>query len=272
MDQYRVFGNPISHSKSPLIHRLFALQTGEPLEYEKQLVELGGFDQAADEFFAEGGKGLNVTVPFKLDAFRYADELTDRARAAGAVNTLAKQIDGRVVGDNTDGVGMVGDIVDHHGWSLTGKRVLVLGAGGAVRGVIQPLLQQQPAQLVVANRTVAKARQLVEDFRDLGQIEGCGFTDLQGKTFDVVINGTSASLAGDLPPLPDDLLGPDALCYDMMYAAEPTVFMAWAAQHNAAKIADGLGMLVGQAAASFYLWRGRLPEVKPVIETLRESL
>lgn len=272
MDKYRVFGNPIEHSKSPQIHQLFANQTGEQVEYEKQLVAEGGFAQAADGFFRHGGKGLNVTVPFKLDAFDYADQLTARAKAAGAVNTLAKQVDGTVLGDNTDGIGLVADIVDLHGWPLTGKRVLILGAGGAVRGVIQPLMEQKTTKVVIANRTIAKALQLVKQFRALGKIQACGFADLQGEEFDVIINGTSASLSGELPPLPEGILAPGAVCYDMMYGAEPTVFMRWAMQQKVEKIADGLGMLVGQAAASFNLWRGKKPDVQAVIDALRKAL
>lgn len=271
-DQYCVFGNPIAHSKSPNIHTAFAQQTQQDMVYTKQCVAEGEFAKAAEAFFAADGKGLNITVPFKLDAYEFAARLTSRARRAGAVNTLAVQTDGTVLGDNTDGIGMVKDITDHLGWRLKGKRVLILGAGGAVRGVLQPLLEELPQALIIANRTVSKAQNLAKGFRDLGPIEGCGFDDLAGFQFDVVINGTSASLSGDLPPLPEHLLAPDACCYDMMYAAEPTVFLQWARTHGAAHCADGLGMLVGQAAQAFQLWRSVTPDVAPVLAQMRAEL
>ncbi len=272
MDQYSVFGNPIEHSKSPQIHGLFAKQTGESLEYTKQKVPQSEFQQAAQHFFKKGGKGLNITVPFKLDAYEYADQLTERATNAGAVNTLKLLDDGTVLGDNTDGFGMVSDITTNLGWQLADKRVLILGAGGAVRGVLQPVLDQKPQCLVVANRTASKAEDLAHAFARYGAIEACGFDELNNRQFDVVINGTSASLGGDLPPLPDRLLADNAACYDMMYGAEPTVFLRWAEQQGCTLRADGLGMLVGQAAESFYLWRGVRPETAPVIKTLREAL
>ena len=272
VDQYAVFGNPVAQSKSPEIHASFAAQTQQSLTYTKQLVAEDGFAAAATEFFEGGGKGLNITVPFKLDAFNFAKQLTPRAERAGAVNTLAMQADGTLLGDTTDGVGMVADIVDNLGWSIRGKRVLVLGAGGAVRGVLEPLLEQQPQQLVIANRTLAKALQLVRVFKGLGKVQACGFDDLPGMEFDLVINGTSASLSGDLPPLPDDLLAAGACCYDMMYGEEPTVFLQWAQSHGAGQWADGLGMLVCQAAESFSIWRGVKPDTKSVIETMRKKL
>lgn len=272
MDQYRVFGNPIAQSKSPQIHQRFAEQTGEALHYDKQLVELDGFAAAAEAFFAAGGCGLNITVPFKLDAFKFATQLTERAQNAGAVNTLKALGNGQILGDNTDGQGMVSDMVERLQWILRGKRILVLGAGGAVRGVLQPLLEQSPAQLVIANRTIAKALTLVREFKRYGKLQACGFADLPGQEFDVVINGTSASLAGDLPPLPDGLLAAQAAGYDMMYAEAPTVFLQWAQAQGAAHTADGLGMLVGQAAEAFNLWRGVRPDVEPVISWLRSEL
>ena len=271
IDHYAVFGNPIEHSKSPEIHRNFAELTGEAVVYEKQLVDVDSFESAATAFF-KTGKGLNITVPFKLEAYSFAARLTERARRAGAVNTLAMQADGTILGDNTDGIGMVSDIVDHLGWIIDNKKVLILGAGGAVRGILQPLLAQNPKALVIANRTVEKAKQLAKGFGELGSVEGCGFEHLSDFKFDIVINGTSASLAGDLPPLPDTLLAKGACCYDMMYGAEPTVFMHWAKEHGATAVADGLGMLVGQAAESFKLWRGVKPEVQSVIEKQRAKL
>lgn len=270
-DQYAVFGNPIQHSKSPAIHRQFAEQTGQDLHYSKQQVAEGGFVQAAQSFFAQGGKGLNITVPFKLEAFAFAQQLTPRAQRAGAVNTLALQPDGKLLGDNTDGIGMVHDM-HNLGWELGGKRILVLGAGGAVRGILQPLLTEQPALVVIANRTFAKAEELVAQFHDMGEVKAKTYEQLSGEQFDVVINGTSASLQGDLPPLPPHLLKAKACCYDMMYGAEPTVFMRWAVEQGAEKVADGLGMLVGQAAEAFYLWRHIRPEVVPVITALRRQL
>lgn len=271
-DRYAVMGNPIGHSKSPHIHARFAQQTGQSIEYTAILVEPGGFPQAVGNFQATGGKGLNITVPFKHEAWKLADQLTQRARLAGAVNTLKFEADGTILGDNTDGIGLVRDIRDHHGKSLAASTILLLGAGGAARGVLEPILAEQPARLLIANRTADKAISLAQEFQHLGNISGCGFQALQGQQFDLVINATSASLQGELPPLPDDLLKPNAWCYDMMYGAEPTVFMLWASQHGAQKSLDGLGMLVGQAAESFALWRGVRPEVDAVIRLLREEL
>jgi len=270
-DQYAVFGNPINHSKSPTIHRQFAEQTGQDLHYAKQLIPAGEFISAAQDFFAQGGKGLNVTVPFKIDAFDFAQELTPRAQRAGAVNTLVRQEDGKILGDNTDGIGMVHDM-HNLGWDIQHKRVLVLGAGGAVRGILQPLLAEQPSQVVIANRTLSKAQELATEFHDLGDVRACAYEALAGEKFDIIINGTSASLQGELPPLPPLLLNENAACYDMMYGAELTVFLQWASDNGAAKLADGLGMLVGQAAEAFYVWRHLRPEVVPVITALRRQL
>ncbi len=270
-DTYAVFGNPIAQSKSPQIHKQFAEQTSQDMVYTRQQPETEAFEQAADAFFGDGGKGLNITAPFKLDAYSYAARLTPRARRAGAVNTLVLQNDGTLLGDTTDGIGMVNDM-HNLGWELKGKRVLILGAGGAVRGVLQPLLEQNPKSVTIANRTLHKAEQLALGFQDLGKVQALGFDGLPGKQFDLVINGTSAGFSGELPPLPDDLLAEGACCYDMMYAAEPTLFVAWAQAHGAAQVADGLGMLVGQAAESFYLWRQIRPEVMPVIVALRRQM
>lgn len=270
-DAYAIFGHPVAHSKSPYIHRQFAEQVGEDMSYTKQLVPEGGFDAAADAFFAAGGKGLNVTLPFKIDAYTYAARLTQRARRAGAVNTLAVQSDGTVLGDNTDGIGMINDM-HNLGWPIAEQRVLLLGAGGAVRGVLQPLMEQNPAQVAIANRTFHKAEQLAKGFHDLGDIQALTFEQLERRQFDLVINGTSASLGGDMLPLPDGLLAPGASCYDMMYGAEPTVFLQWAERQSAQRLADGLGMLVCQAAESFYLWRSVRPEVVPVVSALRRAM
>jgi shikimate dehydrogenase len=270
MDRYGVFGNPIGHSKSPQIHRLFAEQTGQDLSYEPLLAPLDDFPGFAKAFF-ETGLGANVTVPFKEQAYRLADRLSERAQRAGAVNTLKKLEDGTLLGDNTDGIGLVRDLLDNAGVALQGKRILLLGAGGAVRGVLEPLLAQRPAALVIANRTLAKAEQLAGEFAELGPVSASAFEELQGP-FDVIINGTSASLGGELPPLGDDLIKPgDTFCYDMMYGAKPTPFCQWAAGRGA-KTRDGLGMLVEQAAAAFELWRGVRPESGPVLTQLRSQL
>ena len=272
-DAYCVFGNPIAHSKSPAIHAAFAQQTGEAIVYERRLAPLDGFALAARGFAAEGGRGANVTVPFKLDACALATELTPRARAAGAVNTL--RFDGDVIlGDNTDGAGLVADIVRNAGVAVAGKRVLLLGAGGAARGVVLPLLQEQPAEIFIANRTVATAARLVEQFQDAVPA-GCalragGFEQPDG-VFDLVINATSASLAGDLPPVPPAVFAANTLALDMMYGAAPTVFMDFAAE-NGAQVRDGLGMLVEQAAEAFYVWRGVRPATQDLLALLRGAL
>ena len=272
VDRYAVFGNPIKHSRSPQIHSAFAEQTGQRLTYRSQLVELGGFAVAAGDFFAQGGKGLNVTVPFKLDAFAFAGELSGRARRAGAVNTLAAQDDGSIYGDNTDGIGLVRDIDHNLAWEIAGRRVLIVGAGGAARGIIEPLLKKHPGLLVVANRTLEKSSQLAREFADLGEVRACSFAGLTGNQFDLVINATSAGLHGEMPALPVDLLSEGCCCYDMTYGPEPTPFMRWAAAEAAWAVADGLGMLVEQAAEAFCIWRGMRPNTRPVIDLLRASL
>lgn len=272
LDRYVVFGNPIKHSRSPQIHAAFAEQTGQPLTYRAQLVELGGFEAAAREFFESGGKGCNITVPFKLEAYAFADELSGRARRAGAVNTLALQGDGSIYGDNTDGVGLVRDIEQNLAWEIHAKRVLIVGAGGAVRGVLEPVLKRHPECLVIANRTVEKAEQLAREFADLGAVRASAFDELDGAQFDLIINATSASLHGEALALPSSLLAEDCCCYDMTYGAEPTPFMRWAAGAAAWAVADGLGMLVEQAAEAFCIWRGVRPQTRPVIDLLRAGL
>ncbi|QEA37806.1 shikimate dehydrogenase [Pistricoccus aurantiacus] len=273
-DHYCVFGHPVNHSKSPMIHAAFAEQTGEDLEYSAIEAPLEDFAGAWKRFVAQGGKGANVTVPFKEDAFRLCDSLSDRARRAKAVNTLILETDGptqngRIRGDNTDGLGLTRDLA-HHRVTVEGARILVLGAGGAVRGVLEPLLQARPKALFIANRTPEKAVQLAEDFRDLGEIAGGGYAEVEGR-FDLVINGTSASLGGTLPPLAETVFAPGATAYDMLYGAEPTVFLRWAARQGARPL-DGLGMLVEQAAVSFQLWRGKRPDTQVVRERLRQLL
>ena len=264
VDRYAVFGNPIAHSKSPAIHTEFAEQTHQSLVYTKALVELGEFKQAADRFFASGGKGLNITVPFKEEAFRYADKLTERATLAEAVNTLALQDDGSILGDNTDGAGLVHDMCDRQGWKMEGSTVLVLGAGGAVKGVLLPILQKKPKAVLVANRTRSKAEALAEKFSEYGNVSACGFDELSGLVeggldVEILINGTSASLGGSLPAIPESLISKKVQVYDMVYGDEPTSFLKWCQSHGAAGLVDGYGMLLGQAAESFYLWRGVRP-------------
>ena len=272
MDKYCVFGNPIAHSKSPEIHAAYAAQTGQQLAYEKRLAPVDGFADAVHAFMAEGGKGANVTVPFKLEAHKLANALTVRAQAAGAVNTLIFSEEG-IIGDNTDGTGLVTDIVYNAQTPIAGKRVLLLGAGGAARGVVLPILEHRPAALVIANRTVATAEALVQQFSALageGVLSACGFAEIEGG-FDIVINATSASLSADLPPVPPSAFNPGALALDMMYGKEPTVFMQFAASHGA-QTRDGLGMLVEQAAEAFQAWRGVRPATDDVLSALRARL
>lgn len=268
-DRYAVIGNPIAHSKSPDIHARFARQTGQNLIYERILAPLDGFAMTVREFVNSGGKGLNVTVPFKLEAHALADVLTERAQAAGAVNTLI--ISGsKVTGDNTDGVGLATDIVRNAGIPINGKKVLLLGAGGAARGVILPILREQPSALAIANRTVSKAAELASLFASHGCISACGF-DAPQEAFDIVINATSASLNDDVPPIPPAVFGAATFAYDMMYGEAPTSFMRFASAHGA-QVRDGLGMLVEQAAESFFLWRGIRPDTAPVFADLRAML
>ena len=270
-DHYAVMGNPIAHSKSPRIHSLFAEQTGEDIDYRAILVDMDGFADAVDTFRKEGGIGLNVTVPFKQQAWALATRRSPRAELAGAVNTLTMDHDGTLVGDNTDGAGLVRDLQNNHGATLAGKRVLLLGAGGAARGVLEPLLGEKPALLVIANRTPAKAVELARLFCTLGHIEGCGLEDVAGQSFDIAINATAASLAGDVPAISGDAITPDSWCYDMMYGDKPTAFMEWANAQGATRVMDGLGMLVEQAAESFYGWRKVRPDTAPVIEALKKG-
>jgi shikimate dehydrogenase len=271
-DKYAVFGNPIKHSKSPLIHGLFAEQCAQQMQYRAVRVELDGFALAAQRFFDSGGAGLNITVPFKQDAFRFAHRLSDRAMRAGAVNTLSRAEDGAIEGDNTDGIGLVRDMITNLGWAVQGLRVLVLGAGGAARGVLEPLLRERPRELLVVNRTPARASQLATEFSDIAPLEGGAYDLIGERQFDLIINATSAGLSGEMPDLPSSLLTERSCCYDMVYGAEPTPFMRWSARHAAWAVADGLGMLVEQAAQSFYIWRLVRPETRPVINQLRGVL
>jgi shikimate dehydrogenase len=264
-DRYAVFGNPVAHSRSPHIHALFAVQTGQDMTYEARLAPLDGFAEAVREFAATGGRGANVTVPFKEEAFRLATGLSPRAQAAGAVNTLSFA-DGRIIGDNTDGAGLVRDLAGNLGLELRGRRILLLGAGGAARGVILPLLEASPSLLALANRTADKARQLAATFAG---VSGCGLDELAGRSFDLVINATSAGLSGEELALPAKVFAPDCLAYEMVYG-RTTPFMALASA-SGARVADGLGMLVEQAAEAFFIWRGIRPDTRPVLAELRHT-
>ena len=271
MDSYVVFGNPIAHSKSPVLHRLFAEQTAQSMQYETLLAPLDDFAGCASAFFRQG-RGANVTVPFKEDAYRLASSLTPRAQRAGAVNTLSKLADGTLLGDNTDGAGLVRDLTVNAGFSLKGKRILLLGAGGAVRGALEPLLAEQPASVTIANRTVEKAEVLAELFSDLGPVAASGYDWLR-EPVDLIINATSASLSGELPPIASSLIEPGkTLCYDMMYGKQQTPFCAWAVEHGAGQVMDGLGMLAEQAGEAFFLWRGVRPDTAPALAELRRLL
>jgi len=273
MDKYAVIGNPIEHSKSPQIHQMFAQQAGDEMMYEALLSPVDEFKETVAAFRKGGGMGLNVTVPFKQEAFELADELSDYAQNAGAVNTLVFHQDGKIYGTNTDGIGIVRDLVENHQSQLTGKRILILGAGGAVRGVLQPLLQQRPAQIFIANRTPERAIELANDMQALKEdceLAGGGFADIQGE-FELIINGTAASLQGIMPPIPTSCLATRVHCYDMMYGGRPTAFENWCEDNGAAKVMNGLGMLVEQAAESFSIWRSKMPDTKPVLEAMRLS-
>ena len=279
MDKYAVIGNPIAHSKSPQIHSYFAQQAEEQLMYEALLSPLDEFTETVQAFREGNGMGLNVTVPFKQEAFELADELSDYAKNAGAVNTLVFRKDGSIYGTNTDGIGLVRDLVENHQSLIQGKRVLLLGAGGAVRGVMQPLLMQMPKQIFIANRTPERAIELAADMQGLTtqlnssspcDLAGGGFADIQGE-FDLIINGTAASLQGIMPPIPESCLASGVHCYDMMYGGRPTAFENWCEDQGAAKVMNGLGMLVEQAAESFSIWRGKMPDTKPVLEAMRIS-
>jgi shikimate dehydrogenase len=269
-DKYCVIGNPIAHSKSPDIHAAFAAATGQDISYGRCLAPLDGFADTVRDLVAQGYRGANVTVPFKLEAATLATRLEERARLAGAVNTLRFD-NGEIVGDNTDGPGLVADIVHNAGVPLGGKRILLLGAGGAARGVILPFLRERPEAIVIANRTHATADALVDHFAAHvaypGQIGACGFDAITGP-FDVVVNATSASLSSDLPPVPAAAFRAGTLALDMMYGKEPTPFMRFAQTHGAT-VRDGLGMLVEQAAEAFAIWRGVRPQTAALLARMR---
>ncbi|BDM62577.1 shikimate dehydrogenase (NADP(+)) [Shewanella sp. NFH-SH190041] len=268
-DLYAVFGNPVAHSKSPQIHEFFAKQTGQDMHYQTRLAALDGFEHAVRQFIAQGGRGANVTLPFKEQAFALCDEVSDYARQANAVNTLSILPDGRLLGDNTDGRGLIADLLAV--MSLKHKRILLIGAGGAARGCIGPLLACQPAALVICNRTQHKAEQLASLFQTMGPVTAEPIAELKAG-FDLVINSTSASLNGQLPAIPSAVITEKTLCYDMMYGAELTAFNHWAKEQGAQEVRDGLGMLVGQAAISFEIWRGVRPGTESLIALLRNQL
>ena len=269
MSQYAVVGNPVKHSKSPQIHALFARQTGLVLEYATILLTEKNFDMGVQKFFTDGGAGLNITVPFKEKAFLLADSCSERATLAKAVNTFFVDEEGALIGDNTDGVGLVRDIKVNHQFEIHNRRVLILGAGGAVRGALSALVDEHPAQITIANRTQGKAMQLQVEFAQLTNLTAQGYGELAGSAYDLVINGTSLSLQGMLPPITKEVISSACCCYDMMYGGSDTVFVSWARANGAVLALDGLGMLVEQAAESFAIWHGQRPQTDLVISQLR---
>lgn len=270
MQQYAVFGNPIAHSKSPFIHQQFARQLNIEHPYGRVLAPLDNFNETLNTFFAEGGKGCNVTVPFKEEAFARADELTERAALAGAVNTLKRLEDGRLLGDNTDGIGLLSDL-ERLELIKPGYRILLVGAGGAARGVLLPLLSLDCA-VTVTNRTFTRAQELATLFAHTGSIRALAMNALQGEAFDLIINATSSGIGGEIPAIPSELINLNVRCYDMFYQKGSTPFLNWCEQHGAKQCADGLGMLVAQAAHAVLLWHGVMPEIAPVIAALKKEL
>ncbi|RXE99047.1 shikimate dehydrogenase [Pseudoalteromonas sp. PS5] len=269
MDKYAVFGNPIKHSKSPAIHAQFAKQSQQQLEYEAILAPVDAFVQTVSTFFAEGGSGANVTLPFKEQAFSFANTLTERAKLAGAVNTLIKQKDGKVKGDNTDGEGLVRDLINHQ-VKLDSATILLIGAGGAAKGCIYPLLQAGVKQVVVSNRTESKAIQLAKQFVTYGDVKGCGLDSIPDIGFDIVINSTSSSITGEVPAICASVFTSCLVAYDMFYSEQQTSFLNWVAQHNQdTQLIDGIGMLVEQAAEAFYQWRGVRPDTSKTSKLIR---
>jgi len=268
IDRYGVMGYPISHSRSPVIHRLFALQTGQDMQYELLQVSPEKLETAVRQFQRTGGKGLNVTVPHKSEVAKLVDQMSERASTAGAVNTIAFR-GSEVYGDNTDGIGLLRDLSVNLGLHLEGANILILGAGGATRGIIGPLLEMQPAVLRIANRTLGKAQALADHFESQGPITACRFNGVPvSEPYDLIINATSAGLQGDTPPYPEAAISENTLCYDLSYGLNPTPFSIWAREHGAAKSVMGWGMLVEQAAESFNLWRGIRPDTAPVLKQM----
>ena len=271
VDRYGVMGYPVAHSRSPVIHQLFAQQTGQEMRYELLRVAPEKLEEAVRQFQRTGGKGLNITVPHKRAIFRLVDHLSERASTAGAVNTLTFRDDG-IHGDNTDGIGLLRDLVVNRGLNLEGANILILGAGGATRGIVGPLLEMQPKQLCIANRTLRRAEDLVERFESRGAISACGFDDVPvTEPYDLIINATSAIHSGEVPPYPAAAISPQTFCYDLAYSLHPTPFCKWALEHGAAHAIMGWGMLVEQAAESFHIWRGVRPDTKPVLKQIAIS-
>jgi shikimate dehydrogenase len=268
-DQYGVFGHPVGHSLSPFIHGMFARETGQFMSYRPFDVTPAEFAERVRQFFAEGGRGLNLTLPHKVAAVELANELTGRAAHAAAVNTLVARDDG-ILGDNTDGAGLVRDLCDNLGMVITRRRLLILGAGGATRGILAPLLELGPLAVSIANRTPERAEALAAAFSDLGVTQGMGFEQVGDEPFDLIINATSASLSGEIPPIPETAFGPQTVCYDLAYGRAATTFVKWARGLGCARALQGLGMLVEQAAESFQLWRGVRPETSFVLAALKE--
>jgi shikimate dehydrogenase len=271
-DRYAVVGYPVKHSRSPFIHAMFAKQTDQNLTYQMMEVAPQHLNLEVKKFFEGGGKGLNITVPHKQAVRQSTQFQTPRAEFAGAVNTIILMQDGSLLGDNTDGVGLLNDLTQNLNVNLRDSRILMLGAGGAARGVIAPLLQQAPTEVVIANRNLDRADQLVEEFMTLGPVSSVAFKDIDATPFDFIINATSASLQGEMPELPGGIIADHTLCYDMAYAKDDTVFTRWAKQRGAEKAVVGWGMLVEQAAESFFLWRGVRPDTKPVLEALMKPV
>jgi len=272
VDRYGVMGYPVSHSRSPIIHRLFALQTKQNLQYELLQVAPAKLESAIQQFSRTGGKGLNITVPHKSEVVRLVGELSDRASNAGAVNTLVFR-DDEIYGDNTDGVGLLCDLQSNLGVQLTDSRILILGAGGATRGIVAPLLEAEPETIVIANRTLSKAQALAEHFSTSGPVVSCRFKDVGTlPIYDLIINATSAGLKGETPPYPKEAVHEHTVCYDLSYGLTPTPFASWAAEHGAARSVMGWGMLVEQAAESFYIWRGVRPDTAPVLKQLTVNI
>lgn len=273
-DRYAVIGNPIAHSKSPQIHTVFARQTGHDLTYRAILAERGALEETIKTFQSQGGKGLNITIPFKAEAWKLVQQRSPRAQRARAINTIAIAEDGSLFGENTDGAGLVRDLLANHGGHIASQRILLLGAGGAASGVMEALLAEKPAFLAVVNRTAAKAVELAARFDQFGAITGGGYEllmDYPGYSFNLIINATASSLQGELPPLPGKILSPGGWTYDMMYGSEPTAFMKWGQSQGAARSLDGLGMLVEQAAEAFFIWRGIRPQTTPLLAQLRRE-
>ncbi|MCH9769843.1 MAG: shikimate dehydrogenase [Gammaproteobacteria bacterium] len=270
MDKYAVIGNPVSHSLSPQIHAAFAKQTQQSIEYTSIEAPLDGFIRTLHDFQAENGKGVNVTLPFKIQAFELADKHSKLAEQAGASNLLMFRDDGSIFADNSDGPGLIQDLTHNQDYCLRQKNILVLGAGGAAQGILAALISQAPAQIVIANRTAERAQMLAEKFKLQGSIQGIGLNALRESPFDLIINTTSAGFTGANLKLPHAIIGEQTHCYDLMYGSQGTPFLSWAKTLNATHCYDGLGLLVEQAALSFYLWRGIYPQTKTVIESLRQ--